>query len=105
MPTPGGQYQVVRLLPAEGGEFLYRVKSKGETFERVVKESELAQRMPLGTSIGGSTICPAMPPERQQDRTEHPCNQEPEIFGHIEQDRCRAADSRPNDRNRDEPER
>ena len=47
MPTPGRQYQVVRLLPAEGGEFLYRVKSKSETFERVAKESELAQRMPV----------------------------------------------------------
>lgn len=47
MPTPGRQYQVVRLLPAEGGEFLYRVKSKSETFERVARESELAQRMPV----------------------------------------------------------
>ena len=46
MPTPGRQYEVVRLLPAEGGEFLYRVKSKSETFERVAKESELAQRIP-----------------------------------------------------------
>jgi hypothetical protein len=47
MPTPGRQYEVVRLLPAEGGEFLYRVKSKSETFERVAKESELARRIPV----------------------------------------------------------
>jgi len=44
MPTTGRQYEIVRLLPSEAGEFLYRVKSKGETFERVAKESELARR-------------------------------------------------------------
>jgi hypothetical protein len=36
----------VRLLPAEVGEFSYRVKSKSETFERVAKESELSRREP-----------------------------------------------------------
>jgi len=46
VPTPGRQYVIVRLLPAEGGELLYRVKSKAETFERVAKESELARRVP-----------------------------------------------------------
>jgi hypothetical protein len=46
VPTPGRQYVIVRVLPAEGGEFLYRVKSKAETFERVAKESELARRAP-----------------------------------------------------------
>jgi hypothetical protein len=46
MPTAGRQYEIVRLLPAEAGEFLYRVKSKGETFERVAKESELSRRIP-----------------------------------------------------------
>jgi len=38
MPTSGRQYEVLRLLPAEAGQFLYRVKSKGEAFERVAKE-------------------------------------------------------------------
>jgi hypothetical protein len=46
VPTPGRQYVIVRLLPVEGGEFLYRVKSKAETFERIAKESELAWRAP-----------------------------------------------------------
>lgn len=46
MPTAGRQYEIVRLLPAEAGEFLYRVKSKGEIFERVAKESELSRRIP-----------------------------------------------------------
>jgi hypothetical protein len=47
MPTAGRQYEIVRLLPAEAGEFLYRVKSKGETFERVARESELSRRIPV----------------------------------------------------------
>jgi hypothetical protein len=38
------EYKVLRLLPAEGGELLYRIKSIGETFERVAKERELARR-------------------------------------------------------------
>jgi hypothetical protein len=46
MPASGRQYEIVRLLPVEAGEFLYRVKSKGETFERVAKESELSRRIP-----------------------------------------------------------
>ncbi len=45
MPTAGRPYEIVRLLPNEGGEFLYRVRSKGETFERVARESELSQRI------------------------------------------------------------
>jgi hypothetical protein len=44
MPTAGRPYEVIRLLPAEAGEFLYRVKSKGETFERMARESELSRR-------------------------------------------------------------
>lgn len=36
-----GNYQVVRLLPYEGGDFQYRIKSVGETYERVAKESQL----------------------------------------------------------------
>lgn len=44
MPTSGRQYEIVRLLPAEAGEFLYRVKSKAEAFERMAKESELSRR-------------------------------------------------------------
>ena len=37
-------YEVRRLLPREGIEFLYRIKSPIETFERVVREQELSQR-------------------------------------------------------------
>jgi hypothetical protein len=38
------QYKILRLLPAEGGDPLYRIKSASEAFERVAKEHELAQR-------------------------------------------------------------
>ena len=45
--TPGRQYEIIRLLPADGGEPQYRVKSKSVPFERVAKESELSQRSQL----------------------------------------------------------
>lgn len=47
VPTAGRQYEIVRLLPVENGNVLYRVKSKGESFERVAKESELSRRGPV----------------------------------------------------------
>ena len=34
-------YQVVRLLPSDGDEYQYRIKSASEAFERVAKESQL----------------------------------------------------------------
>jgi hypothetical protein len=39
-------YKVVRLLPREGTELLYRIKSPNESFERVVKEQDLVRRDP-----------------------------------------------------------
>jgi len=42
--TPGPQYEIVRLLTADGSEHKYRVKSKSEPFERVAKESELSRQ-------------------------------------------------------------
>jgi len=36
-----GQYEIVSLRPAEGGSPQYRIKSKSETHERVVAESDL----------------------------------------------------------------
>ncbi|MET0193065.1 MAG: hypothetical protein ABW200_06800 [Hyphomicrobiaceae bacterium] len=44
MRASSREYKVVRLLPPEGTELLYRIKSVGETFERVVKERELSRR-------------------------------------------------------------
>jgi hypothetical protein len=37
----GGSFQVVKLLPSDGDENLYRIKSAGEPYERVAKESQL----------------------------------------------------------------
>ncbi|HET6925313.1 MAG TPA: hypothetical protein VFI48_00465 [Hyphomicrobiaceae bacterium] len=45
MPPSGRQYEVVRLLPIEAGQLLYRIKSKAETFERMARESELSRRL------------------------------------------------------------
>jgi len=36
-----GSFKIVRLLPPEGDELQYRIKSAGEAFERVAKESQL----------------------------------------------------------------
>jgi hypothetical protein len=38
-----GEFEVMRLLPAEGGELQYRIKSPLERTERVVAEDQLAQ--------------------------------------------------------------
>jgi len=34
-------YKVTMLLPSEGGERLYRIKTIAEVFERIARESEL----------------------------------------------------------------
>ena len=36
-----GAYQVVKLLPSDGSDYQYRIKSADEAFERVAKESQL----------------------------------------------------------------
>jgi len=46
-PAVARQDEIVRLLPVENGDVLYRIKSKGEAFERVAKESELSCRVPV----------------------------------------------------------
>ena len=41
-PAASGTYEVIRLLPTEGDDCQYRIKSSNEAFERVAKESQLA---------------------------------------------------------------
>jgi hypothetical protein len=41
MNTQSSTCKVIRLLPADGGENLYRVKCASEPFERIARESEL----------------------------------------------------------------
>ena len=36
-----GTYRVMKLLPFEGDDYQYRIKSASEAFERVAKESQL----------------------------------------------------------------
>lgn len=43
MRSRSGACQVIRLLPADSGENLYRVKCASEPFERMARESELTQ--------------------------------------------------------------
>ena len=42
MPAGPQVYTIVRVLPVEGGEHQYRIKSVYEAFERIAQESELA---------------------------------------------------------------
>jgi len=39
---PAGPCEVIACLPHETGPVLYRVKSRGETIERVVEEGDLS---------------------------------------------------------------
>lgn len=41
MPAAGGEYKVVRLMPADGGVNSYRVKCSTEAYERTARETEL----------------------------------------------------------------
>jgi hypothetical protein len=41
-PAATGTYEVIRQLPTEGDDCQYRIKSSTEAFERVAKESQLA---------------------------------------------------------------
>jgi hypothetical protein len=38
-----GTYRIVKLLPSDGDEHQYRIKSASEAFERVAKESQLGR--------------------------------------------------------------
>jgi hypothetical protein len=38
---PNGSFKIVKLLPSEGDEQQYRIKSASEPHERIAKESEL----------------------------------------------------------------
>jgi hypothetical protein len=40
--SASGSYRIVRLLPPDGDDFQYRIKSVAEAYERVAKESQLA---------------------------------------------------------------
>ena len=41
----GGVFKIMQLLPPQGGECQYRIKSADEPYDRVVKESELDRPM------------------------------------------------------------
>ena len=41
-PAATGIYEIIRLLPTDGDDCQYRIKSSTEAFERVAKESQLA---------------------------------------------------------------
>jgi len=44
MAATSREYKIVRLLPPEGGQNLYRIKGIAETFERMARESDLSRK-------------------------------------------------------------
>ncbi len=47
IPASTREYKIVRLMPLEGSERHYRIKTIAEQFERIAKESELTTRASL----------------------------------------------------------
>ncbi len=45
---PGGSYTVQRLMPASGRDLQYRLKNTRDGHERVVRESQLVDRLAVG---------------------------------------------------------
>jgi hypothetical protein len=45
MRHASADYRIVRLLPAEAGQLLYRVKSEMESHDRVFNEDQIAARL------------------------------------------------------------
>jgi hypothetical protein len=43
MVATARSYKILRLMPNEGSERLYRIKALAEIYERVARESELSQ--------------------------------------------------------------
>ena len=41
VPASSREYKILRLLPIEKGEKLYRIKTISEPYERIARESEL----------------------------------------------------------------
>lgn len=44
LAATSAEYKIVRLLPPEGGQNLYRIKGVAETFERMARESDLSRK-------------------------------------------------------------
>lgn len=48
VPAAAREYKILRLLPHERGERLYRIKTITESFERIANESDLVLGSPNG---------------------------------------------------------
>lgn len=44
MSASSREYKIVRLLPPEEGQYLYRIKGVSETYERMARESDLSRK-------------------------------------------------------------
>jgi hypothetical protein len=46
VPASARSYKILRLMPSDGGDRLYRIKTIAEAFDRVARESELVRVRP-----------------------------------------------------------
>ncbi|MFM9939515.1 MAG: hypothetical protein ACKVP7_08475 [Hyphomicrobiaceae bacterium] len=44
MAASSREYKIIRLLPPEEGQNLYRIKGVSETFERMARENDLSKK-------------------------------------------------------------
>ena len=44
VPASAAPYKIIRLMPVEGVDVLYRIKAPSESYERIAKETELTRR-------------------------------------------------------------
>jgi hypothetical protein len=47
VPASARSYKILRLMPSDGGDRLYRIKTIAEAFDRVARESELVRVRPV----------------------------------------------------------
>lgn len=45
LPAAADAYKIVRTMPKDGADPMYRIKSMAEAFERVAKESEITRKV------------------------------------------------------------
>ena len=62
-PAASGTYEVIRLLPTDGDDCQYRIKSSTEAFERVAKESQLDDLLKELCAQAGEAV-PFRPPSK-----------------------------------------
>ena len=69
-PAASGTYEVIRLLPTDGDDYQYRIKSSTEAFERVAKESQsTSPERVLARPAEAGSVSPAVKRPRSRNHS------------------------------------